>query len=455
MPCARGAEIHRPARRSPQTTADPGAADEAADLENMAVADGWTGVVGSHELQRKHIKPNRDHAENAKRLAKMALDGMRRLLACLPIETDTRGKPCLAIPGKDNGLDIEGLAVGGRRQLPGLRGPVLRGCSALLEIAVEPRGDQLHLLPLDDSGRLLRNHFLLLEGLGIHDLHFSGDDLGRAAARPRHQPRQGLLCPARRIAGGSGLLAGALRRAEGRSQGRRAHGLGRSVAPRLKSTDSIHLRRPFMSDNCGSHGCAAPPASQSPRYRRVLWAALVINVAMFAIELAGGLQAGSVSLLADAVDFFGDAANYGLSLLVLGMALRWRARAALVKGLSMGAFGIFVLAQAAWSAAEGTVPEAATMGAIGALALLANVSVAAMLYAWREGDANMRSVWLCSRNDAIGNVAVMAAAVGVVGTGTGWPDLAVAAVMGVLALTAARSVIQQARAELRLAPTHA
>ncbi len=210
-----------------------------------------------------------------------------------------------------------------------------------------------------------------------------------------------------------------------------------------------------MSDSCGSHGCAAPPSSQSPRYRRVLWAALIINAAMFAIELAGGLQAGSVSLLADAVDFFGDAANYGLSLLVLGMALRWRARAALVKGLSMAAFGIFVLARAAWSAAEGTVPEAVTMGAIGALALLANVSVAVMLYAWREGDANMRSVWLCSRNDAIGNVAVMAAALGVVGTGTGWPDLAVAAVMGVLALTAARSVIQQARAELRLAPAHA
>ena len=209
-----------------------------------------------------------------------------------------------------------------------------------------------------------------------------------------------------------------------------------------------------MSDSCDSHGCAPPPASQSPRYRRVLWLALIINVLMFAIELAGGLHAGSVSLLADAVDFLGDAANYGISLLVLGMALHWRARAALVKGLSMGAFGIFVLASAAWSATEGTVPEAATMGAIGALALLANVAVAAMLYAWREGDANMRSVWLCSRNDAIGNVAVMAAALGVAGTGTGWPDLAVAALMGLLALTAARSVIQQARAELRMTPSH-
>jgi Co/Zn/Cd efflux system component len=121
----------------------------------------------------------------------------------------------------------------------------------------------------------------------------------------------------------------------------------------------------------------------------------------------------------------------------------------------MGAFGLFVLGRAAWSAAAGTVPEPVTMGAIGALALVANVSVAAMLYAWREGDANMRSVWLCSRNDAIGNLAVMAAALGVFGTGSGWPDLAVAAVMGVLALTAARSVIQQAWAELRPVPAHA
>lgn len=210
-----------------------------------------------------------------------------------------------------------------------------------------------------------------------------------------------------------------------------------------------------MSDSCCGHGCATPPGSQSPRYRGVLWAALIINALMVAVELAGGLRAGSVSLLADAVDFFGDAANYGISLLVLCMALTWRARAALLKGLSMGAFGIFVLGRAAWSAAAGTVPEPVTMGAIGALALLANVAVAVMLYAWREGDANMRSVWLCSRNDAIGNLAVMAAALGVFGTGKGWPDLVVAAVMGVLALTAARSVIQQARAELRLVPAHA
>lgn len=209
-----------------------------------------------------------------------------------------------------------------------------------------------------------------------------------------------------------------------------------------------------MSNSCSSHDCTTVPAARhSSRYRRVLWAALLINAAMFGIEISAGLQAGSVSLLADSVDFFGDAANYGISLMVLGMTLTWRARAALLKGLTMGAFGLFVLGRAAWSAATGTAPEPMTMGAIGALALLANVSVAAMLYAWREGDANMRSVWLCSRNDAIGNLAVMAAALGVFGTGRSWPDLAVAVVMGVLALTAARSVIHQAVAELRSVPT--
>lgn len=203
-----------------------------------------------------------------------------------------------------------------------------------------------------------------------------------------------------------------------------------------------------MSHACHDHCHTPPSAALSPRYRRVLWAALLINAAMFLVEVAGGLQSGSVSLLADAVDFFGDAANYGVSLAVLGMAVVWRARAALVKGLSMAAFGVFVLGKAAWAALQGVPPEPLTMGAIGALALVANVSVAAMLYAWREGDANMRSVWLCSRNDALGNLAVMAGALGVLGTGTAWPDLAVACVMTVLALTGAREVIVQARQEL-------
>jgi Co/Zn/Cd efflux system component len=181
----------------------------------------------------------------------------------------------------------------------------------------------------------------------------------------------------------------------------------------------------------------------------VLWAALLINAAMFAVEIGAGLRSGSVSLLADAIDFLGDAANYGVSLWVLGLSLRHRAGAALLKGASMGLFGVAVLGHALWSFSQGTVPEAATMGAVGALALLANVAVAAMLYAWREGDANMRSVWLCSRNDAIGNLAVMAAALGVFGTSQGWPDLIVAGVMAGLALSGAVAVIRQARGEWR------
>lgn len=187
----------------------------------------------------------------------------------------------------------------------------------------------------------------------------------------------------------------------------------------------------------------------SPRFIKVLWAALVINAAMFGVELWGGLGADSVSLLADAVDFFGDAASYGISLTVMSMAVVWRSRAALLKGLTMAFWGAGVLALTAWNAWTGSSPEPATMGWIGALALLANVSVAVMLYAWRDGDANMRSVWLCSRNDALGNVAVMAAALGVFGSGTAWPDLLVAAGMGLLALSAGRSVVTQALREMR------
>lgn len=204
-----------------------------------------------------------------------------------------------------------------------------------------------------------------------------------------------------------------------------------------------------MSAHCHHH---SQPTPSTVSYRRVLWAALVINAGMFLVELIGGWQAGSLALLADAIDFFGDAVNYGLSLAVLGMALSGRAKAALFKGLTMLGFGVFVLGKAVWSWHSGVLPEPATMGAIGLLALLANVSVAWMLYAWREGDANMRSVWLCSRNDAISNLAVMAAALGVFGTGSKLPDLAVAAVMAGLALSAASTVIRQSLQELRATP---
>lgn len=189
-------------------------------------------------------------------------------------------------------------------------------------------------------------------------------------------------------------------------------------------------------------------ALNDPRYRRVLWVALIVNAAMFVVEIASGFVSGSVSLLADAVDFFGDAVNYGVSLLVLGMTLTWRARASLLKAVSMALFGVLVFGRAAWSAMAGVVPDATTMGIVGTMALFANVAVAFLLYAWRDGDSNMRSVWLCTRNDAIGNLAVLAAALGVFGTASGWPDLVVAAIMGSLAFTSAWAVAKAARAEL-------
>lgn len=200
---------------------------------------------------------------------------------------------------------------------------------------------------------------------------------------------------------------------------------------------------------CCSGGCASPTPAPDRRYRRILWIALAVNAAMFLVELIGGWHAGSVSLLADAIDFLGDAVNYGLSLAALGMAVVWRSRTALFKGLTMGAYGVAILGKAAWTMMQGTVPEAATMGTIGVLALFANGGVALLLYAYRQGDANMRSVWLCTRNDAIGNIAVMLAAAGVFGTGAGWPDFAVAAVMGLLAVSASLSVTRHALTELR------
>ena len=197
-----------------------------------------------------------------------------------------------------------------------------------------------------------------------------------------------------------------------------------------------------------TESCKPSNAAVSPRYRRALWVALILNAVMFGVEIAGGLKSGSVSLLADAVDFAGDAANYGISLAVLSMGLAWRARAALIKGVTMGAYGVLVLAKTAWAAALGVPPEPMIMGLVALLALAVNVGVAILLYTFRNGDANMRSVWLCSRNDAIGNVAVAIAALGVFGTGTAWPDLFVAGVMATLALTASVVVVRQARAEL-------
>jgi Co/Zn/Cd efflux system component len=154
------------------------------------------------------------------------------------------------------------------------------------------------------------------------------------------------------------------------------------------------------------------------------------------------------------LDFFGDAANYAISLGVAGLALTWRARAALVKGGTLIVFALWVLCSIAWDAVNGALPQAEVMGGVGLAALIANGGVALMLYQFRSGDANRRSVWICSRNEAVGNAAVLLAALGVFGTGTGWPDVIVAAIMGGLGLWGGWQIVSQARDELRVRRRH-
>jgi Co/Zn/Cd efflux system component len=204
-----------------------------------------------------------------------------------------------------------------------------------------------------------------------------------------------------------------------------------------------------MADCC----CEPPPLKLDPHrgnncYRRVLWTVLAINAVMFVVEIGAGFAAGSASLQADALDFLGDSANYAISLLVVGMALPYRASAALAKGATMGAFGFWVIGTVIWHALHGTLPSALTMGAVGFAALIANVASFGLLWAFRGGDANMRSAWICTRNDVLGNLAVLLAAAGVFGTGTGWPDVVVAAIMAGLALQGAATVIRQSLSEL-------
>jgi Co/Zn/Cd efflux system component len=200
--------------------------------------------------------------------------------------------------------------------------------------------------------------------------------------------------------------------------------------------------------------CCPTPLNLDPHrgnhaYRRVLWSVLTLNAAMFLIEIGAGLAAGSASLQADALDFLGDAGNYAISLFVVGMALRYRASAALAKGATMGLFGLWVIGTVIWHSVHGTLPSAFTMGAVGFAALAANAASFGLLWAYRGGDANMRSAWICTRNDVLGNLAVLLAALGVFGTGTGWPDLIVAAIMAALALQGATTVVQQSLKELR------
>ena len=198
---------------------------------------------------------------------------------------------------------------------------------------------------------------------------------------------------------------------------------------------------------CGSC-CAETKRIEDAGWRRAVWIALAINMILFGVEIVAGVTAGSAALKADALDFLGDSANYAISLGVAGMALTWRSRAAMLKGSTLFALGLWIIGSTAYAAFTGALPQAETMAIVGSLALAANAVVALILYRFRSGDANMRSVWICSRNDAIGNIAVVAAALGVFGTGSGWPDLIVAAILASLEISGGLQIMRHSWAEM-------
>ena len=201
--------------------------------------------------------------------------------------------------------------------------------------------------------------------------------------------------------------------------------------------------------------CPAPAPDPHSPYRRVLWLVLGLNATMFVVEGVAGLIAGSLSLQADALDFLGDAATYAITLFVLERSIHWRASAALLKGGAMTLFGLGVVGSGVYRMMALTLPAAGLMGSVGVLALAANLLCALLLFRHRAGDSNRRSVWLCTRNDAIANLAVLGAAAGVAVTGSGWPDLAVGGLIAALALSAGFQVMRQAGTELRAAAAQA
>lgn len=184
-------------------------------------------------------------------------------------------------------------------------------------------------------------------------------------------------------------------------------------------------------------------------FRKILWIVFAVNFLMFIVEFGTAFYANSVSLQADALDFLGDAVTYGVTLMVLGSSLRVRASVALLKGISMGGLGIWIFARTFWNMSENIIPIASLMGTIGLVALIANVFSALLLYKYRGGDSNMRSIWLCSRNDAIGNLAILIAASGVFTLKSGWPDFIVALLMASLSTIASIQIIKQASSELK------
>ncbi|MGJ4940426.1 cation transporter [Bradyrhizobium sp. HKCCYLS1011] len=203
------------------------------------------------------------------------------------------------------------------------------------------------------------------------------------------------------------------------------------------------------AEACGCHGGVPVFDGLDPRYRRVLWIVIALNATMFVVEMVMGHLARSQALQADALDFLADSVTYGLSLAVIGAGLRTRAAAALLKGLSLSLMAAWVLGSTIYHTLVLGLPSAELMGGIGVLALGVNLSSVLLLFRYKDGDANVRSVWLCSRNDAIGNVAVMLAALGVWGSSTAWPDLAVAGLMAAIFCSSSVQIQRQAWAEYR------
>ena len=195
--------------------------------------------------------------------------------------------------------------------------------------------------------------------------------------------------------------------------------------------------------------CCETPANSDPNYRRILWIALVLNALMFCVEIVTSIYADSASLQADSIDFLGDAGNYAISLYVLSQAIRVRATASIIKGSTMGIFGIWIIGTVVYNMINQSNPHPSTMTVIGFAALCVNFFVAILLFKYRKGDSNMQSVWVCTRNDVIGNAAVILAAGGVVFTKTMWPDLLVATFMGILSINSSIKILKLAIIEFK------
>ncbi len=210
-----------------------------------------------------------------------------------------------------------------------------------------------------------------------------------------------------------------------------------------------------MGAGCSGGACSTNFDGVSKGFKRALLIVIAINGAMFVIEMLAGFSGQSMALKADALDFLGDTVTYGLSLWVIGKTALLRARIALLKGVSLALMGAGVFVATLWRFYMTGAPDELVMGSIGFMALAANLISVLVLIGYRDGDANVRSVWLCSRNDAIGNLAVLAAAAAVWLTKTPWPDLIVAALMAALFLNSARQIIGAARDEIEHAHAHA